>query len=104
MKSQRGPVPLRQSLERLLTGMGAPEIDDTTTLLEKWPQIVGDRLANRIEAVAVRGDELLVVVHDPAWASQIAWLEAQLLERIDSLIGPGKISSVQVRVQPREGP
>ena len=104
MKPDRGPVPIRRSLERLLAGMGAPQIDDTMTIIEQWPEIVGARLAERIEAVAVSGSELLVAVHDPAWASQVSWLEAQLLERIGDLIGPGKITSVRVRVQPRTGP
>ena len=74
------------------------------TLLDRWPEVVGEGLASRIKAVAVRGSELLVSVDDPAWASQVAWLEAQLLERIEALVGPGKITSVQARVQPREGP
>ncbi len=104
MTTDRGPVPLRRSLERLLEGMGAPRIDDTKTIIEQWSEIVGPRLADRIEAVAVRGSELLVAVNDPAWASQVAWLEAQLLERIESLVGSGRITSVRVRVEPRAGP
>ncbi len=104
MTPDRGPVPLRRSLERLLEGMGAPRIDDITTIIDQWSEIVGPRLAERIEAVAVRGSELLVAVNDPAWASQVAWLEAQLLERIDDLVGPGRITSVRVRIEPRAGP
>ncbi len=104
MKPERGPVPLRRSLERLLAGMGAPKIDDTMAIIDQWPEIVGERLAERIEAVAVRGSELLVAVHDPAWASQVAWLEVQLLERIEALVGPGRITSVRVRVELRETP
>ena len=63
--------------------------------------MVGDRLSERIRAVAVRGSELLVSVADPAWASQISWLEAQLLERIAVIVGPGRITAVRVRVEPR---
>ena len=68
--TDRGPVPLRRSLERLLEGMGAPPIDDTTAIIDQWPGIVGPRLA----------------------------------ERIEGIVGPGKISSVRVRVEPRNGP
>ena len=49
MKPDRGPVPLRWSLERLLAGMGAPQIDDTMMIIDQWPEIVGARLAERIE-------------------------------------------------------
>jgi hypothetical protein len=46
---------------------------------------------------------LLVRVDDPAWASQIAWLEAQLLDRINGLVGPGRITSVKATVARRLG-
>jgi len=101
MSEERGPTPIRKSLERLLAGMGSPEIDSVATLMDRWPEVVGDRLSERIRAVAVRGSELLVSVDDPAWASQISWLEAQLLERIAGIVGPGRITAVRVRVEPR---
>ncbi|HJL76476.1 MAG: DUF721 domain-containing protein [Acidimicrobiales bacterium] len=97
-----GPVPIRRTLERLMSGMGAPEIDATTTIIDAWPDIVGPELASRIVAVAVRGPELVVRVEDPAWASQLGWLEQQLLARIEALVGPGRITSVIARVAPRD--
>ena len=103
MSSQSEPIRLRKPLERLLTGLGAPDIDSTTLVMERWPEVVGEEIAIRIRAVAVRGSELIVGVDDPAWASQIAWLEATLLERIDALVGPGTITAVRVRVEPKTG-
>ena len=103
MSPKNNPRPLRQGLERLLGGLGAPEIDAVATLVERWPEVVGPELASRVRAVAVRGSELVVRVEDPAWASQIAWLESQLLERITDLVGPGRITAVKVRVAPRTG-
>jgi len=101
MGEERGPTPIRKSLERLLAGMGSPQIDSVATLMDRWPEVVGDNLSERIRAVAVRGSEILVSVDDPAWASQISWLEAQLLERIAGIVGPGRITAVRVRVEPR---
>ncbi len=98
-----GPVPLRRSLERLLSGMGSPEIDATASILESWPEIIGPELASRIVAVAVRGPELIVRVEDPAWASQLRWLERQLLDRIEALVGPGRITAVTAKVAPQTG-
>ncbi len=104
MSPENGPRPLKQGIERLLDGLGTPEIDTVTTLVERWPEVVGPELASRVRAVAVRGSELVVRVDDPAWASQIAWLESQLLERIADLVGPGRITVVKARVVPRLGP
>ena len=99
MSPDRGPAPIRASLEKLLAGLGSPEIDSMTMLVERWPEVVGERLAERIQAVAVRRRELLVTVDDPAWASQIAWLEAQLLERVEGIVVPGGIVAVRVGVE-----
>ncbi len=104
MSTENSPRPLKQGLERLLDGLGAPEIDAVTTLIERWPEVVGPELASRVRAVAVRGSELVVRVDDPAWASQIAWLESRLLERSADLVGPGRITVVKARIAPRSGP
>lgn len=101
MSSNTEPRPLRQSLERLLDGLGAPEIDAVATLVDRWPEVVGQELASRIKTVAIRGSELVVKVEDPGWASQIAWLESQLLARIVELVGPDRITAVRVRVVPQ---
>ena len=99
-----GPVPIRRTLERLMSGMGAPEIDATTTIIEAWPDIVGPERASRIVAGAVRGADLVVRVEDPAWASQLGWLEQQLLARVEALVGPGRLTAVTARVAPRNTP
>lgn len=103
MNSGNSPQLLRGSLEKLLESLGSPEIDAVKALIDQWPQVVGPELATRIRAVAVRESELIVHVEDPAWASQISWLEETLMERISSLIGSGRILRVRARlVRPRQ--
>ena len=96
--SDSGPQPLRAALERVMSHLGAPEVDATTSLVEQWPSVVGEELAARVRAVTVRGDELVVRVADPAWASQLAWLEPRLLERVEACVGPGRIRRITARV------
>lgn len=103
MSADSGPVPIRKGLEQLMAGLGAPEIDASTAIVDSWPEIVGPELAKGVVAVAVRGRELIVRVDDPAWASQVAWLEAQLLDRINNLVGPGRVTSVKATVARRQG-
>ena len=74
MSPDRGPAPIRASLEKLLAGLGSPEIDSMTMLVERWPEVVGERLAERIQAVAVRRRELLVTVTIlPGPAKSLGW-------------------------------
>ena len=91
------PVHLRSVLEQLLKDFGTPDITTVTSIIDQWEEIVGSDLATKISAVAINGSELIVRVDDPAWASQISWLEKQLLDKITRLVGEEKITSIRVR-------
>ena len=91
------PVHLRSVLEQLLKDFGSPDITVVTSIVDQWEEVVGLDLAAKISAVAISGSELIVRVDDPAWASQINWLEKQLLDKITSLVGEEKVTSIRVR-------
>tara|TARA_B100000676_G_C18025045_1_gene815102 strand:- start:1299 stop:1598 length:300 start_codon:yes stop_codon:yes gene_type:complete len=93
----KDPIHLRSVLEQLLKDFGTPDIKVVTSVVDQWQEIVGVDLAKKVSAVAVSGSELIVQVDDPAWASQISWLEKQLLDKIESLVGEEKITSIRVR-------
>ena len=95
------PVHLRSVLEQLLKDFGTPDIRVVTSIVDQWEEVVGIDLAAKISAVAVSGSELIVLVDDPAWASQINWLEKQLLDKITNLVGEEKITSIRVRTTPK---
>ena len=95
------PVHLRSVLEQILRDFGTPDLKVVTSIVDQWEDVVGVDLAAKISAVAVRGSELIVRVDDPAWASQISWLENQLLEKITRLVGEEKITSIRVRTTPK---
>jgi predicted nucleic acid-binding Zn ribbon protein len=44
---------------------------------------------------------LVVGVDDPAWATQLRFLESELLERLAAEFGPGEVTSIEVRVRRR---
>ena len=91
------PVHLRSVLEQVLKDLGTPDITVVTSIVDQWEEVVGIDLATKISAVAISGSELIVRVDDPAWASQINWLEKQLLDKITSLVGEEKVTSIRVR-------
>ena len=95
------PVHLRSVLEQLLKDFGTPDITVVTSIVDQWEEVVGLDLAAKISAVAISGSELIVRVDDPAWASQINWLEKQLLDKIASLVGEEKVTSIRVRTTPK---
>ena len=72
------PVPLRESVDRVLAGLGAPTIDDLQTVHDQWNDLVGAGVADHAQPVSIEHGRLVVSVDDPAWASQLRWAEPDL--------------------------
>jgi hypothetical protein len=51
-------------------------------LQARWPRIVGEPLSRKIEATALDGQRLTIVVHDPAWRKAVAANLAELESRL----------------------
>lgn len=103
MSSQpgEGPRPLAESLERLLGAMAAPPIGVLSTLFTQWAGIVGEDLARHCRPAAAEGARLLVVAVDPAWASEIQWLEQTVLDRLEEALGQRRFTELLVSVERR---
>jgi predicted nucleic acid-binding Zn ribbon protein len=94
------PSPLHETLDRVVQGWGAGSMATTRSLFADWDDIVGPHLAQHARPRSLRQGTLVVVVSDPAWATQLRFLEADLVARIASATGSSEVTSIQVRVVP----
>ena len=92
---------LRESLDALLDDLDSAPVKATSSLVERWPEVVGRELAQHSEAVGVRQGVLLVVADDPAYGDRLQWEEREVVTRLSSLLGPGVVERLQVRIRPR---
>lgn len=99
--SSGDPVPMTDSLDRVVRRLGGASVDATTGLFARWVELVGEGVARNSRPVSIRGNVLVVAVDDPAWATQLRFLERQLLDRLDAELGAGSVTSIDVRVRPR---
>ena len=97
------PTPLRAGLELFLKHLGAPPVDVSSRLAAQWTELVGETLGAVSEPLEVRDGHLVIGCDDPAWAAQIGWMEAQLLERFQRLYPDVDLRRVSARVVPRQG-
>jgi predicted nucleic acid-binding Zn ribbon protein len=97
-----GPVHVGTSVERVLRHLGAPKVDALGAVFGDWERLVGPRVAEHAAPVALSGGRLVVRADDPAWASQLRWLEQDLLARLDAALGPQTVTSIEVRVGPAD--
>ena len=66
----------------------------------RWEESVGAAVAAHVQPVKLDGSVLVVEVDDPAWATQIRFLEATLRERLREVAG-ASVERLEVRVSRR---
>jgi predicted nucleic acid-binding Zn ribbon protein len=66
----------------------------------RWEEAVGPAVASNVRPVRVDGDVLTVEVSDPAWATQLTFLEDSMRARLAEVVG-FVASRIDVRVARR---
>jgi predicted nucleic acid-binding Zn ribbon protein len=77
-----------------------PLASTLSTVFASWPDMVGESVAQHSRPRSLRDGVLVVAVDEPAWATQLRWLEADLLARLEAVLGPGQVARIEVRVLP----
>lgn len=79
---------------KLPTGSVSPE----ALARAAWPAAVGKRIAFRTRVVSLAGSRLIVEVGDSVWQRQLSVLKAQILNKLDEVLGPSIVSGIEFRV------
>jgi predicted nucleic acid-binding Zn ribbon protein len=101
--SDGGPEPLGQGLDRVVRRLGGSSTGAVQGLFGQWADIVGERVANHCTPAALRDDTLVVTVDDPAWATQLRFLETEILSRVKEALGVRDLTRMEVRVKRPRG-
>lgn len=94
----RPPRALSDLLGRYLgrtLGRDAPTAND---LFSRWRAIVGDAVADNVTPVRLEGKVLTVEVTENAWATQLKFLERQIVATLREQAGD-VVDSIQVKVR-----
>jgi predicted nucleic acid-binding Zn ribbon protein len=100
------PVPLSDSLTGVVRSLRGPESPSRGSVpahamggvFGRWTDAVGDAIAAHVQPVKLDGDRLVVEVDDPAWATQLKFLEADLRARLLEVAG-ASIRQFEIRVK-----
>jgi hypothetical protein len=52
--------------------------------------------------LSLDGTRLVIAVDEPAWATQVRYLERELIARLAEVVGGALVASIEVRVAPSE--
>jgi predicted nucleic acid-binding Zn ribbon protein len=92
------PVAVGDAAAMVGEQLGLAEPRSSARLQEAWTEIVGDAIARHSHVRGVRKGVLDVVVDGPVWATQLRYLDADLVEAASRLVGPGVVNAVRVTV------
>jgi len=68
-----------------------------------WEESVGPAIADHAAPLSLRDGVLVVGVAEAAWATQLRFLEHQILERLREAAGRDVATRIDVRVKPSGG-
>ena len=83
---------------RSLRGTGARSL---AGVFGRWDEAVGAQVAAHARPVSLIDGCLLVDVDHPTWATQLRFLESELLERLREVAGVDEVDRIELRVRPR---
>jgi predicted nucleic acid-binding Zn ribbon protein len=66
------------------------------TVLASWPQIVGEEVAAHAYPTALTDRVLFVSAESTAWATQLRYMQAQILAKIAASVGDGVVKSLRI--------
>lgn len=96
------PIRLTDSLTGVVRSLrpdaaAAPSAQSLGGVFGRWVEAVGEPVAKHVRPVKLDGGRLVVEVDDPAWATQLRFLEATLRQRVLDVTGVA-LDSIEARV------
>ncbi|MEO7399026.1 MAG: DUF721 domain-containing protein [Ilumatobacteraceae bacterium] len=94
------PVPLQQSLDGVIRSLrgGAGDARSMGSLFSRWADAVGEVVADHARPISLDGGRLLVEVDEPAWATQLRFLEQDVIDRLWT-VADLQVSRFDIRVK-----
>ncbi len=89
-----------RTVEKLLDALGLGTVAVQARLAKSWEEIVGPLLAAKSCPAKLKAGVLTICAVSPAWAQELSLCRGTVLERIDAVLGPGKVREVRVGVGP----
>lgn len=84
MSERRGPQPLGDVLGEVLAKRGLTRRLDLAGAVERWAEIVGERVAANARAESVTADGILwVKVRSSPWAMELSLMAPRLIARLN---------------------
>lgn len=69
-------------MDRLLASLRGGDRSTTVSVFSRWQELVGEQVAAHCRPLKLDGGTLVVEVDDPTWATQMKFLQSEVIERL----------------------
>jgi predicted nucleic acid-binding Zn ribbon protein len=90
---------MSSALDAVLRDLRAPTAATVQSIFDSWPDVVGPQIAAHASPASLQDGVLLLAVSDPAWATQLRFLQHDLLAKVVEALGPGEVTEIEIRVR-----
>jgi predicted nucleic acid-binding Zn ribbon protein len=91
----RRPRRLGEALSEVAADLHLDDPADVAAVMAAWSEAVGEAVAAHVRPRRLHDGELLVEVDAPVWATQLRYLEEDLLRRLGRKVRPGVVKSIR---------
>jgi len=101
-KRSSQPRPISGVLSRVISSLGIAKSYNGWQVVNHWPEIVGQKIASRAEAIRYEDGCIYVAVKESAWRQELSMRQEELLEKIRTYPYGRRIKEIRL-VQGRKG-
>ncbi len=91
----RAPRRLGEALSKVAADLNLDDPGDVADVMAGWADAVGDAIAAHVRPRRLHDGVLLVEVDAPVWATQLRYLEEDVLRRLGRKVRPGVVKSIR---------
>lgn len=91
------PYSLQRGLEAVVRSLKGHDVSTVRNVFDRWADAVGPAVAAHARPVKLDEHVLVVEVDDPTWATQLRYLQQDILAKVQDL-GSGPIERIELRV------
>lgn len=85
---------LGDALGKLVRSLGMEGRLEEQQAVDRWAQVVGDRIALHARAVFFEGGKLVVEVDSAAWRQELFYMKQEILNRLDRSLGKPLVQDI----------
>jgi predicted nucleic acid-binding Zn ribbon protein len=98
---EREPLALRDSIDAVVRSMRGTGARSLAGVFGGWDEAVGAQVAAHARPVSLVDGCLVVEVDHPGWATQLRFLETDVLQQLREVAGADEVRRIEVRVKGR---